>query len=65
MVTEMTKQEREVLVLIAEGYSTKEISVKMRLAEGTVETYRKRMMTKVKAKNAPHLVAIALKSKMI
>ena len=44
---ELTNREREVLVLIAEGLSNKEIATKLGVGVRTVETHRERIMRKL------------------
>ncbi|MEJ1239831.1 response regulator transcription factor [Chryseolinea sp. T2] len=55
-----TSREREVLELIATGYSSKEIAEKLRIAERTVETHRKNMLEKAEVKNTAELIAFAV-----
>lgn len=52
-------REREVLYLLAEGYSSKEIAEQLFITERTVESHRKNMMVKAKAKNTVELIAYA------
>jgi len=60
-----TKSELKVLKLLVEGYSSKQIADKLFRAVTTVETHRKRMLRKAKAKNASELVWFALSNEMI
>ena len=45
--TEMTTREREVLQLIAEGWSTKKLAEKLFISAKTVETHRRNIMEKL------------------
>jgi len=52
----LTTRERQVLKLIAEGFSTKIIADKLEISINTVETYRRRMLEKLDAKNSMELI---------
>lgn len=54
-----SKREREVLVLLAQGYSTREISRKLFITEKTVESHRKNLVNKAQVKNTVELIAYA------
>jgi DNA-binding NarL/FixJ family response regulator len=56
-----TTKEKEVLKLIALGYSTKEIAERMSTSFNTVETHRKHLLRKFEAKNTAELVQKASK----
>jgi two-component system, NarL family, response regulator NreC len=57
----LTYREKEVLQLIAEGNSTKTIASSLNLSTKTVETYRKRIMTKLNIYNIAGLTKYAIK----
>jgi len=57
----LTKRELEVLKLIAKEYNSSEIAIKLNLSKSTIETYRKNLFKKIKAKNAVGLVKYAIK----
>jgi two-component system, NarL family, nitrate/nitrite response regulator NarL len=57
----LSDREREVLALVAEGLSTKEMADKINLSPKTVESYRKNLLQKLEARNTAHLIRIALK----
>jgi two-component system response regulator NreC len=61
----MRHLDKEILRLLAEGYTTKSIAFMTNATIKTVETYKYKLMKKLNAKNAPHLVAIAFKNKML
>jgi DNA-binding NarL/FixJ family response regulator len=57
-----SEREIEVLRLLVEGYSTKEIASLLHIGTETVTTHRKNMLQKTNARNVAHLVKIALKT---
>lgn len=54
-----SQREKEVLELLARGFSTKDIAKRLYITEKTVETHRKNMAKKAHAKNSAELVAFA------
>lgn len=54
----ITKREREILHLIGEGYSTKEIADKLYISIYTVETHRRNLLGKMQVKNSMQLVKL-------
>jgi DNA-binding NarL/FixJ family response regulator len=58
-------REREVLNLLAQGRSSREISTMLQITERTVETHRKNMIDKARMKNTVELVAYAASLKLI
>ncbi len=56
----LSRREKEVLQLILEEFTTQEISDKLSIGFGTVETHRRNMMVKLGARNTAGLVRIAL-----
>ncbi|BAV09526.1 two component transcriptional regulator, LuxR family [Filimonas lacunae] len=61
----LTRREKEVLELIANGLTNNEIGEKLFLSSGTVDTYRKNLLVKLNAKNTAELVKLALVKKLI
>jgi two-component system response regulator NreC len=59
--TELTKREREVLQLLAEGVSTKEIAGRLNLSVKTVETHRANIMDKLDIHTISMLVKYAIR----
>jgi DNA-binding NarL/FixJ family response regulator len=57
----LTARQREVLQLIAEGKSTKEIAVMLDLSVKTVETHRKEIMERLGIFDVPGLVRYAIR----
>jgi DNA-binding NarL/FixJ family response regulator len=61
----LTERETEVLRLIAQEYSTKEIASELFISVNTVETHRKNLIKKLKVKNAVGLALYAHKNQLI
>lgn len=61
----LTKREIEVLRLLSEEYTTKEIADSLFLSVHTVETHRKNLLNKLQVKNTVGLVRYALEQKLI
>ena len=57
----LTAREKEILMLIAAGFSNKQAAGKLNISEKTVKDHRKHVMKKLKAKNAVDLVSKARK----
>ena len=60
---EISRREKEVVELLAEGLTQKEIGEKLFISMRTVETHIKNCTIKIGAKNAVHLVSIYTKYK--
>jgi len=63
--TLLSKREREVIKLIAEGRSSKEIARLMDISPRTVDTYRKRLMEKLDLHTLADVVRYAVRTGMI
>ncbi|KMY54264.1 histidine kinase [Bacillus sp. FJAT-27231] len=61
----LSDREREVLTLIAKGYSNKEIAEQLVISVKTVETHKGNLMEKLQMKTRPELVAYALKKGLL
>lgn len=61
----LSGREIEIITLIALEFSGKEISERLFISTNTVETHRKNIMKKLKAKNSISLVKYAMKHKLI
>ena len=61
----LTSREREVLQLLAEGRSNKEVAALLELALSTVETHRANMMQKLSLHNTAEIVLYAVRKGMI
>ena len=55
-----TRRERDVLEAVAKGMNTHEIADLLKISENTVETFRKRLISKFGAKNAIDMVVKAV-----
>jgi DNA-binding NarL/FixJ family response regulator len=63
--TDLTRREIEVLQLLAEGNSNKEVAESLGLSVKTAETHRARIMRKLKMDSVADLVRYALRNKFI
>jgi DNA-binding NarL/FixJ family response regulator len=54
-----TKREREVLELLAKGFSSRDIAKKLFITDKTVESHRKNLVLKAKVKNTVQLITYA------
>ncbi|MFM9907706.1 MAG: response regulator [Chitinophagaceae bacterium] len=61
----LTRREKEVLELIAEGMTNNEIAKKIFVSPNTVDTHRKNLLAKLNAKNTAALVKIAIHFELI
>ena len=57
----LTPRQREVLQLIAEGHSTKEIALRLGLSIKTVETHRAQVMERLGVRGVQGLVRYAIR----
>lgn len=61
----LTPREREVLTLVAEGYTNQEIADKLVLSIKTVQSHRAKVMEKLGLENITQLVRFALRSGLL
>jgi len=61
----LTNREREVLQLIAEGKSTKQVAVALDLSVKTAETHRSNLMRKLDIHSVSELVLYAVRNKVV
>ena len=61
----LTPREREILQLVAEGKSNKEIAADLNLSVYTVETHRANIMEKLQLKSLPELILYAVRKGII
>lgn len=61
----LTDREREILSLIARGYSNKEIAEQLILSVKTIETHKTKIMEKLHLKTRPELVRYAAKKGLL
>ena len=62
---ELSDREREILKLLAEGYSNREIAEMLAISVKTVETHRANIMKKHNFKNITELVLYAVRNHLI
>ena len=61
----LTKREKEILELIAEGLTNQEIACQLYLNVTTIDSHRKNMLTKFNVKNTAALVKLAVTQNLI
>ncbi len=61
----LTNREKEVLQLLADGFTNKEIGDKLFISPLTVDSHRKNLIMKLEAKNTPSLIKIAISKNLI
>ena len=61
----LTPREREVVQLIAEGRTSKEVAVRLALSVKTVEAHRANIMNKLNVHSASQLVLYAVRNKIV
>lgn len=65
VVPELTQREKEIITLIAQEYTTKEISEKLFISYRTAENHRYNLIQKLDVKNAAGLVKVAIQMGLI
>jgi DNA-binding CsgD family transcriptional regulator len=60
----VTPRELEVLALIADGYSTREIATKLWITDETVRTHVRRLLERLGARTRAHAVSIAYRERL-
>ena len=61
----ITLREKEVLVQISQGYTTKEIASRLFISWHTVISHRKNLLIKMDARNTAGLVRVAFEQKIL
>jgi DNA-binding NarL/FixJ family response regulator len=61
----LTPRQREVLSLTAQGFSMKEVALRLNISAKTVETHRLNLMDRLELHNVPRLVHYAIKTGLI
>jgi DNA-binding NarL/FixJ family response regulator len=61
----LTDREKEIILLIAEEYTTRQISKKLGISMNTVETHRKNIFSKLGVKNSAGLMKYALQNGLL
>ena len=59
------RREKEILNLIKDGYTNAEMATHLHISSNTVDTYRKSLLSKLRAKNTADLVRLAFLHKLI
>jgi DNA-binding NarL/FixJ family response regulator len=65
LASRLTGREREVLALLAEGLSRKEIALRLFIAEKTVATHVEHILAKLGARSGSHAVALAFREGLV
>jgi DNA-binding NarL/FixJ family response regulator len=61
----LTPREKEILGLIAEGYTNPQIAEKVFLSSFTIDSHRKNLLAKLDVKNTASLIKLAVENKLI
>lgn len=61
----LTSREKEILELIAEGYTNPQIAEKIFLSPFTVDSHRKNLLAKLNVKNTAMLIKLAVENKLL
>jgi DNA-binding NarL/FixJ family response regulator len=64
VTSQITEREKQVVLLIGQGLSNKDIAHKLNLSKSTVETHRKNIRKKLKIKGKDGLIVFALVYKL-
>jgi PAS domain S-box-containing protein len=62
---EITEREREILLLVGEGYENDAIARRLHLSVNTVKTYMQRVLAKLGTHSRAHAVALAIRNGLI
>ena len=61
-VPALTKRERQIIRLVSEGLSNKEIARRLKITEGTIKVHLHKIFEKLRVSNRTALVAVYLSS---
>lgn len=61
----LTEREREVLQLLAEGHTTKEVAATLEISNKTAESHRANLMRKLAVRSIPDLVRYAIRNHLV
>lgn len=64
-VEDLTERQREILQLIAEGRSTREMAEQLDVSVKTIETHRSRLMDRLGIRDVPGLVRFAVRAGLV
>lgn len=59
--SQLTKRERQVMQLVVDGSSSKQIAEELGVSFKTVESHRAKIMKKMEARSVPHLIHMSLR----
>ena len=65
MAEALTRRETEVLALVVDGLTNKEIAVRLGVSEETVKVHIRHLLAKLDARSRTHAVALALRTRLI
>jgi DNA-binding NarL/FixJ family response regulator len=65
LVQTLTPRQREILQLIAERHTTKEIAYMLNISVKTVETHRAQLMARLGIHDVPGLVRLAIRARLV
>jgi two-component system, NarL family, response regulator NreC len=65
IISDLTPREKEVLELVAQGFSTKQVADKLGIGTRTVESHRVNMLKKMKVNNTAELVRKSIEMKIL
>jgi two-component system, NarL family, invasion response regulator UvrY len=65
LLSDLTTHEREMMLAMVQGCSSRSIGQQMHLTSKTVDTYRSRLMAKLGVKDLPELVRLAVRVGML
>jgi DNA-binding CsgD family transcriptional regulator len=63
--TVLTRQEKNVVGYLADGFSSKQVADKLKISGNTIANHRQNMLRKTNTKNVAELVAFAIRSRII
>jgi len=64
-IPRLTKREREILKMIADGKTSVDIGEKLFISAATVETHRRNLMQKLEVKNVAMLIKVAIENSIL
>jgi len=59
ILPQITQREKEILLLLCEGCSSKEVAAYLHISHHTVETHKRNLVCKLNARNLVHLAVLA------
>lgn len=65
VTSKLTTKEKEILSLLSQGFTSKEIGKKLGNKSSTIDTYRNKMLSKFPMRNITHLACYCVRNKII